>query len=53
MKDYGPPIDWWKMIPFFEMSQGHRFADSHPDLKAITKKDQDAALNGITSSTQP
>ncbi|HEX4154058.1 MAG TPA: hypothetical protein VHY48_00465 [Acidobacteriaceae bacterium] len=53
MKDYGPALDWWKMIPFFQMDQAKAFGDNHPDLRAITKKDQDAALAGLPRSLQP
>ena len=43
MKDYGPPLDWWAMIPFFNMRESYNFAPAR--LYAATKATEDAALS--------
>ncbi len=44
MKDYGPRMGHWQMVPFFNMQKELAFADAHPDLKALTSKDEEEAL---------
>jgi len=41
---YGPPLDWWKMIPFFHLSELHDFALAHPDANAPTLRDEQQAV---------
>jgi hypothetical protein len=45
MKDFGPPIGWWAMIPFFHMNEAHEAALHHTAANAVTKANQDAALS--------
>jgi hypothetical protein len=45
LKGYGPPLDWWKMIPFFHMQEQHDFANKHPETNAPTLHDQRQALS--------
>ena len=45
LKGYGPPLDWWKMIPFFHMAEQHDFAHKHPETNAPTLHDQQQAVS--------
>ncbi len=45
MKDFGPPIGWWAMIPFFQMNEAHELSLHNPSAAAVTRANQDAALS--------
>jgi hypothetical protein len=45
LKGYGPPLDWWQMIPYFHMAEVHDFAQEHPDTNAFTLHDEQQAIS--------
>jgi hypothetical protein len=45
LKGYGPPLDWWEMIPYFHMAEQHEFAKEHPETYAPTLHDQQQAIS--------
>jgi hypothetical protein len=47
---YGPPLDWWKMIPYFHMAEQHDFAEKHPETNAPTLRDQQQAISVLPGS---
>jgi hypothetical protein len=50
LKGYGPPLDWWKMIPFFHMAEQHDFANKHPETTAPTLQDERQAISVLPGS---
>jgi hypothetical protein len=50
LKGYGPPLDWWQMIPYFHMSEQQDFAKEHPETNAPTLRDQQLAISVLPSS---
>ncbi|HSY36278.1 MAG TPA: hypothetical protein VK814_11050 [Acidobacteriaceae bacterium] len=52
LNGYGPPIDWWKMIPFFHMAEQHRFAATHPATNAPSELKRKQALSALEPSTE-
>jgi hypothetical protein len=50
LKGYGPPLDWWQMIPYFHMAEQHEFAKEHPDTNAPTLHDQQQAISVLPGS---
>jgi FtsZ-binding cell division protein ZapB len=51
LNGYGPPIDYWKMIPFFHMAEQHRFGDTHPATNAPTELKRKQALSVLQAPT--
>lgn len=45
--DYGPAIDWWKMIPFLQMSEAHALGETYPKAAAVTRRDRKEALSAL------
>ena len=45
LKGYGPPLDWWQMVPYFHMAEQHDFAKEHPETNAPTLHDQQQAIS--------
>ena len=50
LKGYGPPLDWWQMLPFFHMGEVHDFATKHPETNAPTLHDQQQAISVLPGS---
>jgi len=50
LKGYGPPLDWWQMIPYFHMAEQHDFAREHPETNAPTLHDQQQAISVLPGS---
>jgi hypothetical protein len=50
LKGYGPPLDWWQMIPYFHMAEQHDFAKEHPETNAPTLHDQQQAISVLPAS---
>ncbi len=49
---YGPPLDWWQMIPYFHMAELHDFAKEHPETNALTLHDQQQAISALPDSKE-
>jgi hypothetical protein len=49
LKGYGPPLDWWQMIPYFHMAEQDEFARKHPGTNAPTLQDQQHATSILSS----
>lgn len=47
---YGPPLDWWQMIPYFHMAEQYDFAKEHPETNAPTLRDQQQAISVLPGS---
>jgi hypothetical protein len=45
LNGFGPPLDWWQMIPYFHMAEQHEFAEEHPETFAPTLHDQQQAVS--------
>lgn len=45
LKEYGPPLGWWQMIPYFHMAEQRDFAKEHPETNAPTLHDQQQAIS--------
>jgi hypothetical protein len=50
LKGYGPPLDWWQMIPYFHMAEQQDFAKQHPETYAPTLHDQQQAISVLSGS---
>jgi hypothetical protein len=50
LKGYGPPLDWWQMIPYFHMAEQKDFAKEHPATNAPTLHDQQQAISVLPGS---
>ena len=50
LKGYGPPLDWWQMLPYFHMSEVRDFAKEHPETNAPTLRDQEQAISVLPGS---
>jgi hypothetical protein len=50
LNEYGPPLDWWQMIPYFHMAEQHEFAQEHPETYAPTLHDQQQAISVLPGS---
>jgi hypothetical protein len=50
LEGYGPPLDWWQMIPYFHMAEQHDFAKEHPETNAPTLHDQQQAISVLPDS---
>jgi hypothetical protein len=50
LKGYGPPLDWWQMIPYFHMAEQYDFAKEHPETNAPTLHDQQQAISVLSGS---
>ena len=50
LKGYGPPLDWYQMLPYFHMAEQHDFARKHPETNTPTIRDQRQALSVLPGS---
>lgn len=37
--DFGPALEWWRMIPYFGMKDYYDWAGKHPELNALSQDD--------------